>query len=164
MCRLKPEAFSHGLAQHKDREFVDRIVAACTQGVDIGYRGPRLYHEHENWPSVYKHAATVKASIEKDTQTGVTIGPFTQPPFQAFVGSPMGCFKKKHSSKYHVVHDLSYPPGQSINHHIDIDEYRMHYMSLDDVVSKVQQLGQNALLTKLDLESAYKHIPIRRED
>ena len=65
---LKPEAFSHGLAQHKDREFVDRIVTACTQGVDIGYRGPQLYCEHENWPSVYKHAPAVKASIEKDIQ------------------------------------------------------------------------------------------------
>ena len=70
---------------------------------------------------------------------------------------------EKKSSKYHVVDDLIYPLGQSINYHIDIDEYRIHYMSLDDVVTKVQ-LGQNALLAKLNLESAFQYIPVHQGD
>ena len=70
---FKPEAFSHDPDQHKDRVFMDRIVAACIQGAHIGYRGPRLYSEHENWPSVYNRAAAVIASIEKDIQATVTI-------------------------------------------------------------------------------------------
>ena len=36
----------------------------------------------------------------------------------------MGCIQKKY--KYHIIHDRSYAPRQSINHHIDIDEYWMN--------------------------------------
>ncbi len=53
--RLHPEAFREGLSNHPDQEFADSIVTACTQGVDIGYQGPRHLRIHDNWPSVYKN-------------------------------------------------------------------------------------------------------------
>ena len=40
----------------------------------------------------------------------------------------------------------------------------MHYLSLDEVVSFIKQLGRDALLAKLDLESAFKYIPVRKQD
>ncbi len=109
--RLHPEAFREGLTNHPDQEFADSIVTACTQGVDIGYKGPRHLRIHDNWPSVYKNCNAVCDVISKDIAAGITFGPFTHPPFPHFVSSPMGAFQKKHSSKYRVVHDLSYPPG-----------------------------------------------------
>ena len=133
-------------------------------GVNIGYEGPRTYREHHNWPSAIEHAEAVRASIHKDILRGTKAGPYLNPPFHSFVGSPMGCFRKKHSSKHRVIHDLSYPPGSSINDFINIDNYRLQYLSMDDVVAKIKKSGQYTLLSKIDLEDAFKSIPVRPED
>ena len=146
------------------QEFIDKIVSACSSGVNIGYEGPCTSIVHSNWPSTYEHADAVAASILKDIHRGTAAGPFLEKPLSTFVGSPMGCFQKKRSSKYRVIHDLSYPPGSSINDFIDINNFRMHYLSLDDVVAHIQRLGHGTLLAKLDLEDAFKFIPVRSED
>ena len=49
--QLKPEAFRRGLEPHEDREFVERLIYQCTNGVPIGYEGPRCFRLHDNWPS-----------------------------------------------------------------------------------------------------------------
>ena len=40
----------------------------------------------------------------------------------------------------------------------------MHYLSFDEVISRIKQLGMDALVAKLDLENAFKYIPVRRAD
>ena len=165
MRRLNPEAFRKGLAPHSDRDFVDYIVSACTEGVDIGYRGPRYYRESPNWPSTTKYAVHVQADIDKHVAAGTKIGPFFQPPFANFVGSPMGAFPKKRSStKFRIIHDLSWPPGHSVNEYISKEDYRIQYLSLDEIITSIKRLGQHTLLAKLDLESAFHHIPVRAKD
>ena len=139
-------------------------MSQCTHGVDIGYRGPRAFRLHDNWPSAYRNWKEVQASIQKDIDLGIKAGPFSQPPFTNFVGSPMGAYKKKHSSKFRVIHDLSWPPGGSVNDYIDADDYHVNYMSVDDVVEKIRVLGTSCKLAKLDLADAFKHIPVRVED
>lgn len=162
--QLNPDAFRQGLAGHPDSDFVDRLVYNCTHGVTIGYTGPRAPRISHNWPSTYEHAQAVQASIEKDIRYGVTVGPFASPPFSNFVGSPMGAFFKKRSHKVRVIHDLSWPPNSSINDYIDIEDYRVHYMSVDDVVDQIRILGPNCQIAKLDLEDAFKHIPVHPSD
>ena len=143
---------------------MERLIYQCTNGVPIGYEGPRCFRLHDNWPSSVKHYDAVQSSINKDVRLGVKVGPFDQPPFINFVGSPMGAYQKRHSSKYRVIHDLSWPPGGSINDFINVDNYHVTYLSLDDVVSQIEILGPSCLLAKLDLEDAFKHIPVRPED
>lgn len=140
------------------------IVRSCAEGVNIGYEGPRFYREYKNWPSAEKLAVHVQHDIDHDIDLGIKIGPFFTPPFPAFVGSPLGCFAKKRSNKYRVIHDLSWPPGLSINDFIDKDAFHIQYLSLDDVISRIKLLGPHTLLAKLDLESAFHHIPVRPQD
>ena len=76
----------------------------------------------------------------------------------------MGAFPKKHSvNKFRVIHDLSWPPGRSVNDFIT-DDCSVHYIQMDDIVRLVKEQGQNALMSKLDLEDAYKHILVRQTD
>ena len=164
VSRLNQEAFRHGLDQHDDQEFVDYILKACVDGVNIGYEGPRFYREYRNWPSANLYASHVQADIDKDVTAGIKIGPFTQQPFPSFVGNPMGCFIRKRSNKHRVIYDMSWPPGQSINDFIDKESFRIQYLSLDDVISSIKQLGPHTLLAKLDLQSAFHHIPVRPAD
>ena len=161
---LNPEAFRQGMANHPDRDFVNKLVHDCTYGVSIGYTGPRAPRISHNWPSAFDHFDAVQQCIEKDIRLGVTAGPFDSPPFENFVGSPMGAFTKKRSTKVRVIHNLSWPPGSSINDFIDIEDYRVKYMSVDDVVEQIRLLGPGCQLAKLDLADAFKHIPVTPSD
>ena len=75
----------------------------------------------------------------------------------------MDCFWKKHLNKFRVIHDLSYRLRLAINEFIDINNYHMYYLSLDNVVSKIKHFGQETLLAKLDLKDAFKSIPVLEE-
>lgn len=112
------------------------------------------------------HSEHVEKAIDKDIASGLKIGPFTHPPFADFVGSPMGAFYRKRSDKYRVIHDLSWswPPGHAINDFISKEDFKITYLSLDDVISNIKIFGQHTLLAKLDLEAAFHHIPVRPQD
>ena len=78
----------------------------------------------------------------------------------------MGIVVKKRSDsvKYHIIHDLSWPPGDSVNDHIDPDLYCCIYASFDQAVSLIKKHGVGALMAKLDLADAFKHILVHTED
>ena len=81
----------------------------------IGYEGPRLIRDCNNWPSVHKFSNEIQQSIATDVKLGTKFGPFSCPPFANFVASTMGAFRKR-SGKVRVIHDLSWPPSRSIKH------------------------------------------------
>ena len=162
---LNVEALERGLASHPDKFFVSKIIYDAINGVSIGYDGPRKFREHDNWPSAYKYKDAVTASIEKDVSMGRKAGPFDHPPFTNFVGSPMGAFqKKKRSDKYRIIHDLSWPPGHSVNDFIPAEDFHLQYISVDTVTDHIKRCGPGTLLAKLDLADAFKHIMVRKED
>ena len=133
-------------------------------GVPIGYNGPRISRVHKNWNSAYKYGSAVKQVLLYDVQKGRKAGPFNFPPFETFVGSPLGAFPRKRSNKYRVIHDLSWPPGQSVNDYISAEDSSVHYISFDYVAQKVLNYGVGATMAKLDISDAYKHILVRPDD
>ena len=68
------------------------------------------------------------------------------------------------SVKYHIIHDLSWPPGDSVNDHIDPDLYCCVYTSFDQAVSLIKKHGVGTLMAKLDLADAFKHILMHPKD
>ena len=90
---------------------------------------------------------------------------FTQPPFSDFVGLPVGVVAKKCSFpiRYRIIHDLSWPPQDSVNNHIDPDAFRCSYGSFDNVVDLVI-MHRMVLCLQLDLADAFKHILVRSQD
>ena len=163
---INTDALKAGLSQHPDKDFVDRVVEYSVKGVPIFYEGPRLRRISPNWPSAYKYSDSVVASISKNIAQGRMAGPFPSPPFKNFVGSPMGAFPKKRSDrkKIRVIHDLSWPPGSSVNDGIQDENCHVQYMTVDDVVHQLHSLGRGALVAKLDLKDAFHHICVRPED
>ncbi len=59
---------------------------------------------------------------------------------------------------------LSHPPGNSINDHINIDEFPLRYSSVYDAMDCVMRLGRGALMAKLDVRSAFRLCPVRPKD
>ena len=56
--------------------------------------------------------------------------------------------------------DLSDPAGFSINDGIDRELCSLKYVSVDDAVRSVVDLGPGTLIAKLDIESAYRIVPV----
>jgi hypothetical protein len=149
------------LALYADKNF---ILNGIRHGVNIGYKGPKHYRVSVNWPSVKKYKHAVLESLHTDLSHGRMLGPFTQPPYEHFVGSPMGVFQKKRSQKFRVINDLSWPPGESINDFICRSDYSLQYVTIDDIVSSVSKCKKGAFLSKTDLADAFKQILVRKED
>ena len=79
--------------------------------------------------------------------------------------SSLGAVPKKHSpNKWRLILDLSHPKGQSINDGIDRKLCSLTYMKVDDVVQKVLSLGKGTLLAKIDIESAFRNVPVHPQD
>jgi hypothetical protein len=75
----------------------------------------------------------------------------------------MGVVFKKTSTKPRVVHDLSWPRGgDSVNKYIDRFDIKLD--AFDRAVSMLTLLGKHTYMAKLDIEAAYRCIPIAPTD
>ena len=72
--------------------------------------------------------------------------------------------KRSQPGKWRLIVDLSDPDGKSINDGISGEGCSLSYVSVDDAARMVLQRGPGALLAKLDIESAYRIIPVHPDD
>ena len=97
-------------------------------------------------------------------------GPFRNNPFpQPLICSPLKTVPKRGSSNRRVVMDLSFPPHASVNIGIPDssylnEPYKLRLPGIDRLCEFILQLGQGCLLYKLDLQRAYRQIPIDPKD
>ena len=92
------------------------------------------------------------------------MGPFKKLPFHCHV-SPFLTREKPNSDTRRVILDLSFPVGQSVNSGVSKDKYlgsyfEPKYPSVDDIVHSLKQLGPTALIYKIDISRAFRHIRI----
>jgi hypothetical protein len=108
------------MVHHPDREFGGRLMNYLDYGAPIFYEGDECARVCDNWKTADVFKDDVVKSIANDVKLGMKIGPFQAPPMENYVGSPMGVFEKTRSGrrKVRIIHDLSWPPKESINAHI----------------------------------------------
>ena len=76
-----------------------------------------------------------------------------------------GVIPKGHNmGKWRMITDLSFPHGQSVNDGIDSTLSSLSYIAVDDIAAVVTHLGPGTLLAKVDIESAYRLIPVHPQD
>ena len=79
--------------------------------------------------------------------------------------SPFGVIPKKGKpGKWRLILNLSAPEGHSVNDGIARELCRVKYISVDDVVRKVLQVGPGAWLAKADVQGAYRNVPVHPDD
>lgn len=148
-------------------ELLDGIV----NGVSIDYDGDRtLSRKCKNHPidedSTPGATAQITEIIQKDVLAKKKAGPFDQPPFIPFSCSPIGAVPKhtepNEPKKIRVIHDLSHPKGTSVND--SIKDIYCPMGSFDQAMEAVVQQGRGCYLIKLDVEAAYKQVPVRKQD
>ena len=133
------------------------------RGFTIEYTGQREAFEARNLKSAFDHEAQLLEKIYKEVSLGRIVGPFDTPPLKNLHVSPVGLVPKTDGGWRLITH-LSFPLGTSINDGIDVKFCSVQYTSFDKVTDMIYGLGRSALIAKRDLKSAYRLMPIRKED
>ena len=116
--------------------------------------------------SAMEHPDIVTEYLDRECRLGRMLGPFKPathlPQLQI---NRFGVIPKGHNTgKYRLITDLSFPPGRSVNDGIDPDICSLVYTTVDEVAACAASLGAGALLAKVDIESAYRLIPVHPQD
>ena len=133
-------------------------------GLEFGFRipfeGSLPPLSVRNHKSVLSSPEVVSDMIKKEVSLGRVAGPFSEPPFPSFHASPLGLVAKKEPGTFRIIHDLSFPEGQSVNSGIPSKDTKVHYQTLDESLEILASLDRYCLIAKADIESAYRIIPI----
>ena len=149
------------LHSYWDRQLVDVIQ----YGFPLDFnREVNLASTYVNHASATQHSQHVSAYIQTEMQYGAIYGPFAHPPFPCHV-SPFLTRDKPDSDKRRIILDLSFPSGQSVNDGLSKNKYLgsyfdLKYPSVDHIVDSLKQLGTGALLYKIDIKRAFRHLTI----
>lgn len=73
---------------------------------------------------------------------------------------PKGC----NTGKRRLITNLSYPPGHRVNDGIDPSLCSLTYTTVEEVTQLITQFHSGALLAKIDIDSAYRLIPVHLQD
>ena len=67
-----------------------------------------------------KNKRSVQEKLSKELKLNRIAGPFTSKP-PGLIVSPLAAVPKKDSDEIRIIHDLSFPLGESVNSHINPD-------------------------------------------
>ena len=116
--------------------------------------------------SANQHPEVFQEYLEKELSLGRMLGPFPSTGvFPRLHVNRVGIIPKGHNTgKWRLITDLSFPPDQSVNDGIDPSLCSLSYITVEQVAEVVAQLGAGTLLIKVDIESAYRLVPVHPHD
>lgn len=149
-----------------DKEISEYLCSGFHQGFQLNFQGFRDSSDSPNLKSALEFPEIVTAKISKELEAGRIAGPFKEKPFANFKISPIGVVPKKEPGEYRMIHHLSYPrnSGNSVNENIPSEFTRVSYETVDTAVSIINQLGRGAYMSKTDIQSAFRIIPVHPDD
>lgn len=147
-----------------DKSETTFLLDGFTHGFTIPFNGSRSFRSANNLKSVRENPKIVYDKISDAIVKGHVAGPFLSPPFPNFQISPIGLVPKKDFGKFRLIHHLSFGNELSVNAGIPDDLCTVNYQTIDDAIALVKQCGYMSYMTKVDIENAYKIVPIHPHD
>lgn len=152
---------------HPDAEFRSYILNGIENGFRIGFnRAATCKSASSNMHSAIENVEAVEEYLIKEVSLGRILG--LVPPEKVPVGiqlSPVGDIpKSSQPGKWRLIADLSSLDTKSVNAGIELELCSLQYLRLDEVIAEVSRIGRGAQLSKLDIESAYRMIPVHPGD
>ena len=160
---LLHDAWVAALSSHPDRNFVTYICTGLRDGFRIGFaRTAPLRSTSANMFSAVQHPEIIDEYISKELRLGRILATSCHPAIHI---NRFGVIPKGHNSgKWRLITDLSYPPGNSVNDGIDPKHCSLQYTTVEDVAGAAAKLGRGALMAKIDIEAAYRLVPVHPHD
>ena len=118
-----------------------------------------------NHKSALDFPGDVDAYIAEELEFGAILGPFSESPIPYSHSSPFMTRAKPNSDRRRVIIDLSWPLGASVNAGIDKDSYLgskfcLTFPTVDHITDELKKLGRGALLYKIDVSRAFRHVKV----
>ena len=132
-----------------------------TKGFEIpsNIESDPLPPNYKNHRSSLQHFKAVSSKLDRELAEGKIAGPFpTKPP--GVILSPLAAVPKKDSNDIRIIHDLSFPLGNSVNSHIPRELCRVEYELFDVCLDIVLKIGRGCLMAKTDIKTAFRILPI----
>ena len=149
----------------------ENVVKFLRYGWPINYTADKLpASSASNHPSAISFSEHVDFYIATELEHGAIAGPFHHNPLpRPLICSPLQTVPKRGSTKRRVVMDLSFPPSCSVNSGIPDntylhEHYKLRLPGIDRLCEFILQHGRGCLLYKLDLQRAYRQLPIDPKD
>lgn len=116
-----------------------------------------------NASNAFENGVMLTEKIASWVSSGIVSGPFDFPPMTGFRINPLMAIVRNNSIR--PVINMSAPKGKSFNDNIVVEKLEKIYMSTAKTFSySVKEAGKGAIMSKFDLQNAYKIIPARQED
>ena len=129
------------------------------------YQAHRCRPAKANMPSALKHPEEVDKYLEKEVRLGRVVGPLQRQDYPGVHVSRFGVIEKpRQPGKYRLILDLSHPEGHSVNDGIEPELCTLRYTSVDEAAARICARGAGTLLSKFDVESAYRIVPVHPDD
>ena len=160
-------AWESALADLPDRTLSRYLLSGIKEGFRIGF-------DHSHWPNLLRPAqrnmgsakanpAVVQRYIDTEMQAGRLI-PVDGRKRQIHISSFGVIPKRQQPGKWRLIVDLSAPHGFSVNDGIPEALCSLRYPSVHDGAKMALQLGRGALMAKIDLQNAYRIVPVHPDD
>ena len=162
---LPQEHWERALADHPDRQFVRYIINGLRDSFRIGFQHGRATCRSAatNMQSARMYPEPVAQYLESEQLASRIVGPFAN--LSSVQVNRFGVIPKSNQpGKWHLIVDLSHPPDCSVNDGIDSQWCSLRYATVDQAIIHILQLGSGALLAKVDIEHAYRNIPVHPDD
>ena len=161
---VKPDRLEALLQGHPNQVLVHEVLTGFCQDFQLKYKGPRQGRIHRNLNSAFQHPKLLQQHLDKEISTGRMLGPFKKILLPNLICSPVGMVPKKDSAKMRMITHLSYPHGNSINSYMDLQDTSTSYQSFNQALAIAAKYGHGAYMSKGDVESAFRIIPIAPEN
>ena len=142
------------------------MVNGFKTGFRLEYKGVRQAYFCKNLKSTFENASIVQEKIQKEVTAGRVKGPFQTIPFKNLRVSPLGLVPKKCKGSWRLIHHLSYPDKKtdSVNAGISDESAAVHYAGINEAIQHVKSIGKQAFLSKTDIRSAFRILPVHPQD
>ena len=154
------------LQGHPDSEFVTFLLEDISSCFRIGFN----YGSHQccatkpNLQSAIQNPQVVDQYLTKECEKGRILGLLEKGSLSLHINR-FGVISKPHQlGEWRLIVDMSYPDKASVNEGIDPSLCSLLYAIIDDAVIMMLKKGGGAQLAKVDLESAYRMVPVHLED
>lgn len=159
------QRWRQSLQNYPDTTFAKYLLEGIAGGFRIGfdYQQHKCRSAKRNMLSATQHQSVIDEYLAKECSVGRIIGPIAKGSLPLQINR-FGVIPKPHRpGKWRLIVDLS-SPGASVNDGVSTDLCSLTYASIDDAVALIIRQGRGTQLTKVDLENAYRMVPVHLDD
>ena len=165
---LIPTSWRNLLARYPDQRLVQFFLRGIIEGFQVGYndhKSKSLKSSRKNLDGAIQHPEVVDEYLAKEMTFNRLVGPFVKAQLPGIQISRFGVIPKSHQiGKWRLIVDLSHPKSHSVNDGIPKSLCGLSYITVDDAINKVLELGPNTLMAKIDIKSAFRLLPVHPAD